>query len=170
MARAKRRGGRPRKKQHVSLAPVPFNGDHGTGTQAALAGTVLEAVTDEKGANPNHMGRRRRVDVLDAINLTMRQRQAAEAIRDAFSRVEMLSSGGPLKEQVQSSPKPDRAIAVQVDANSRWVHVTKPIPYRARELVEHVCCYGKPLRTSGYVRASDLFKLLMDRVADHMGY
>lgn len=149
---------------------MPFNGDHGPKTQAATQGTVIEAITDDKGSNPNHMGRRRRVDVLDAISLTMRQRQAAEAIRDAYSRVEMLSSGGPLKEQVQCSPKPDATIAVQVDASSRWVHVRAKVPYRARELVEHVCCYNLPLRTSGYVRSSELFKMLMDRTADHLGY
>jgi hypothetical protein len=170
MARAKKRGGRPRKRRHISVAPTPFNGDHGTGTQAATHGTVLEAVTDEKGANPNHMGRRRRVDALDAINLTMRQRQAAEAIRDAYSRVQMLSSGSPLKEQVQSSPKPDATIAAQVDANSRWVYVTKPIPWGARPLIEHVCCYNEPLRTSGFVRSRELFCLLLDRVANHLRY
>ena len=170
MAKAKKRPGRPRAKRHVSTAPSPWNGDHGTGTAAATAGTQLEQVLNDNGANPNHMGRRRRVDVLDAITLTMRQRQAAEAVRDAYSRVQMLSSGGPLKEQVQSSPKPDATIAVQVDANSRWVYVMKPVPWRARELVEHVCCYGLPLRTSGYVRSRELFTLLLDRIADHLRY
>jgi len=158
---------RRKSKRNISVPELPWLGDHGTGTQAAIAGTVIEEV---EGPNPNRMARRRRVDVLDGLDLTMRQRQAAEAIRNAYSRVEMLSSGSPIKERVQASPKPDATIAAQVDANSRWVHVTRPIPWRAMGLVEHVCCMNQPLRTSGYVRSSQLFRLLMDRVADHMRY
>lgn len=170
MARAKKRGGRPRKKG-VSLAPTPLNGDHGTGTKAALAGTCLEPVKTETGANPNHMGRRRRVEVIDTLDLTMRQQQAAKAIRSAFCRVEMLSSGGELKEWVQASPKPDANIASQVDAMSAFVHVMRGVRRIDRPIIEHVCFKNAPLRLFVlHSRQSARLRQALDVVADHMRY
>ena len=75
--------------------------------------------------------------------------QAAQAIQDAHSRVEMLSSGGPLKERVQASPKPDATIDVQVDAISRRKHLMDPIPRGMAYVVEHVCWHNKPLSDLG---------------------
>ena len=159
-----------RMKKAVSLAPMPFGGDHGPNTAAAKADTIIEPVADENGKNPNHMGRRRRVEVIDTIDLTMRQRQAALAIRDAYCRVEMLSSGSPLAERVQSSAKPDAAIGAQVTAQSRWVHVTRPILRGDRALVEHVCCANRPIRASHERRSLDRLRMSLDRVADWLRY
>ncbi|MGH1414849.1 MAG: hypothetical protein ACRBB0_15280 [Pelagimonas sp.] len=144
MSRAKRRkGGRPRKAK-ISLPQ--FNGDHGTGTAAATHSTLVVPVKD----SPNRVANRRRIDALDRIIardiLTMPEQQAAKAIRDAYSRTEALSSGGEMKEQVDSSPKPDASIAAQVDAMSHWAHVMAPIR-TDRAIIEHVCCHGQPLRT-----------------------
>lgn len=172
MARAKkRRGPRLKARKHVSLAAMPFNGDHGTGTDAANSGTVVEAIKNDKGGNPNHMGRRRRVEVIDTLTLTVRQQQAAKAIRDAYCRVESLSSGGPLKERVQASPKPDATIAAQVSAQSAYVHVMRGVRPIDRAVIEHVCFYNQPLRTFyAHHRQHVRFKEALDHVADHMRY
>lgn len=160
------------RKSQARRKPAPpkaFNGDHGTGTAAATAGTFIEKVEDDA----NNMGRRRRKSAIDAINLTMRQEQAARAIEDAWCRLEMLSSGGELKEQVDASPKPDAVIAAQVHAQSRWQHVTKPILRSERFLVHWVCCLNNSILHAGRkgeVRGTERFRVAMDRVADHLRY
>lgn len=163
-----------RARRRPAAPPLPWNGDHGPQTAAATAGTYLEPVEDEQGRNPNRMARRRRKSAIEAINLTMRQEQAAKAIQDAYGRLEMCTSGGPLKEQVDSSPKPDAAIAAQVDAQSWWVHVTRPLLRSERRLVEWVCIENQSIqlagRRIGERRATERFRTAMDRVADWLRY
>lgn len=167
MARAKKRRGR----KHISTAPITLGGDHGTGTAAANTGTVLKPVKNENGSNPNNMGRRYRVEVIETLDLTLRQQQAAMAIRNAYCRVEALSSGGELKEWVQSSPKPDAAVAAQIGAVSTYAYVMKGVLRVDRPIVEHVCFKNLPLRQfKGHSRQGERFRQALDRVADHMRY
>ena len=147
MSKKLTRKGRPRKSRKVTLStPMPHNGDHGTGTQAASEGTVVVPIK----SSPNRMAYRKRVSALDRLiaakKLSGPEQQAANAIRDAYARVESLSSGSPLKEQVDASPKPDATIAAQVDAMSEWAHIISVVK-RDRQIVEHVCCEGQPIRT-----------------------
>lgn len=167
------------RKKHVSLAPIPLGGDHGTGTLAAKLGTVLEPMKDDKGRNPNNIGRRRRTSEIDRLapKLSMRQEQAARAISDAYCRVEALSSGGELKEWVQASPKPDACVAVQVAAQSELAHVMKGVPGKpveCRIVVEHVCWKGLPVRHLAAGRDHGAYmaslKVALDMVANHLRY
>lgn len=161
------------KRRRVTIKAAPWNGDHGTGTAAAQAGTVLEEIKD----NPNRMARRKRVSQIDELEdkLSLRQYQAAKAIQDAYCRVEMQSSGAALKEQVDSTPKPDAVIAAQVDATSRLVFVMGAVPKAMRDVVEHVCWHNLPMRslTGGgrkhYNRSADL-KVALDLVANRLRY
>ena len=150
---------------------MPYTGDHGPDTAAAKAGTVVEPV---EGQEHNRTGRRRRLSAIDAMTLTMRQEQAAKAIEQAWCRLEMCSSGGELKEQVDASPKPDAAIAQQVNAQSRWQWVSKAIPRQDKVIVLWVCTLNKPVtqigRALGLPRAPARFKAAMDKVADHLQY
>lgn len=162
-----------RARRMASLPKMQLKGDHGTGSLAAIEGTTLEPLKDERGSNPNNMGRRYRKDVYKALSLTMRQEQAAKALRDAYCRVEALSSGGALKERVQSSPKPDATVDMQVAAMSRLVRLTRPILQADRYIIEHILRDNKPtsvLGRKGYARWSERFKLTMDRVADSERY
>ncbi len=172
MAKKKKKaGGQLKAKRHVSLAPTPWGGDHGTGTKAATKGTLMRGVEDEKGANPNNIGQRYRVEVIDTLDLTVRQKQAAQAIRNAFCAVESLSSGGPLKEKVQASPKPDATIDAQVDAMSRFKFVMDGVRRQDRAIVEHVCFENKPLRLfKAHSRQGHRLKEALNVVADHMRY
>ena len=168
----KKRKSRARRKP--ATPQPPWGGDHGTGTSAANAGTVLEEVTNDQGENPNRMKRRRRKSAIENINLSMRQEQAAKAIEQAWCRVQELSSGMPLKEQVDSSPKPDAVIAAQVEAQGNWVWVTSPLLRSEIDLVRWVCCenqsINKASRMIGEKRAIERFQNAMDRVANHMKY
>ena len=168
--RIKKRKSRAR-KPHV---PLPFNGDHGPNTEAARAGKVLEEITDEKGKNPNRMARLRHVSAIEALKLPTRQQQAAQAIEEAWLCVQQLSSGGPLKQKVDASPKPDAAVAAQVDAHSRWVKATGALTPADKTIVYWVCCQNKPLgiiaRQLGIKHARAAFEDAMERTADALGY
>ena len=126
------------------------------------------------GPNPNRIAIRRRVNVIDTLtSLTMRQLQAAKEIQDAYSKVESLSSGGPLKEQVQSTPKPDAVVAAQVDAQSRLARAMKAVHRSERGVVECICWRNqKPttLRRADRRRWMARFTSALDKVADHLRY
>ena len=155
------------KKKCISLAPTPYNGDHGPKTAAARQGTMLVPIKD----SPNKMARRQRVEAYTRLSLTMRQQQAAKAIRDAYCRVDALASGGPLKERVQSSPKPDHAVDMQVAAVGALVKILKPVPRADKHIIEHVLWANRPLRDlSDARRCAQRLRLSLDRVADHLRY
>lgn len=141
-----------------------------------MAGTVVEEITNEKGENPNHMARRLRVerieDMMRRKQITMRQYQAGKELRDAWCGVEKLSSGGELKERVQSSPKPDATIDVQTDAISRYKYVMDAVPGNMRYVVEHVCFDNLPLHMLGGISGmhSANLKVALDLVANKMRY
>lgn len=168
---AKKRKTRARQKP---AAPIPYGGDHGPKTHAATAGTYLEEIKNDKGENPNHIARRRRKSAIDALSLTMRQGQAARAIEEAWCRLESCSSGSPLKQKVQASPKPDAVIDMLVAAQGRWIEVTSAVLMSDMPIVRHVCCENRPItemsRRMGIVRAQDRFRKAMDRVADRLRF
>ena len=151
---------------------LPYTGDHGPGTQAATAGTVIEEVD---GQQHNRTARRRRVEAVDAIShrLSMRQWQAAKEIRDAYCQCEKLSSGSPLKEQVDSSPRPDAQIAAHIDAQSRLARAMRKVPGGIpRKIVVAICWENKRPEDLPDTWASVMgqFKVTMDLVANHLRY
>ena len=170
---AKRKSRAYKTQSSVTLAPL--GGDHGTGTPAAMAGKVLRPITDIDGRNPNNMGRLCEDDQLANMDfLSMRQYQAGMEIRNAWCGVEKLSSGGALKEQVDSTPQPDATMAIQIDAQSRLVNAMAAVPRDMRDIVEHVCWHNLPLIRMGkgrayYKRQSEL-QVGLELVANHMRY
>ncbi|WP_299830687.1 hypothetical protein [uncultured Roseobacter sp.] len=166
-SKAKNRRKRLGKRKCVSLPDLPMRGDHGTGTQAAREGTVIVPMKDD----PNRRAYVQRVDAYKRLSLTMRQEQAAKAIRDAYCRVESLSSGGPIKERVQASPKPDATIDVQVDAQSQLHFVMAAVPCQQRFIVEHILWKNQPLRSlKNAPRSAARLRATLDLVANHIGY
>lgn len=159
------------KRKRKPSKPAAFTGDHGTGTRAATAGTLIEPV---EGQEHNKTGRRRRKDRLSDFSLSMRQMQAGTAIRDAWCRVEMLSSGSALKAPVDASPKPDAVIGSQVEAMGRLSFVMSAVPRAARGVVEHVCWHNEKITelSNGlpYATNSANFKVALDLVANKLRY
>lgn len=161
-----------RKAKRKAVTLPPLGGDHGPGTPAATAGTVIKPMLNEKGENPNNTGMRIREDAVDRLtSLSMRQVQAAKELRNRYFRKEQLSSGGPLKEKVDASPKPDVVITEQVSAISSWLAVWQCVPMSMRPIVEHVCCDNQPVKTfkGEYNPMGDL-KVALDLVANRLGY
>lgn len=162
--------GRPRKKSVTMRKPL--EGDHGTGTAAAIAGTVMEEI---EGDNPNNRGRRRRLEVIElrSLGLSMRQTQAAREIRNAWCAVEMLTSGGELKEQVDASPKPDAVKTAQISALSRYRIAMKGVPAGIpRQIVEAVCFHNKHPDDlpKEWASVKAQLKVALDLAANRLGY
>lgn len=162
---------RAQAKSKVSLAPFPLKGDHGPGTQAADENTIIVPIKDD----PNGRGFRYRVNSVDVLEskLTLRQLQAAREIQVAYQRNEMLCSGSPLKEKVDGTPKPDATVAAQVEARGRLVRAMHAVRPSERSLVIAVCWNNQrlgQLRGESFQQALARFRVVMDRVADHLKY
>ena len=122
----------------------PIRGDHGTGTRAAIASTVLVAVPDDK----NGMKRRQRIGALELVykrgGMSLRQFQAGKRIRDTFEATH--KSPPAIKEiQVDTCPTPDATIDKQVDAQSDYAEAMAAVPARFKHIVEHVCVENRPI-------------------------
>lgn len=164
-----------RRKPHTPTAGIePVRGDHGTGTAAANASTVLVAVPDDK----NGMKRRQRIGALELVlkhsGMSQRQYQAGKRIRDTFEKTQ--SSPPAIKEiQVDTCPTPDATIDVQVDAQSDYSYAMSAVPPRFRHIVEHVCVENRPIsqlpgsRIMGGSHRACLM-VALDLVANKMGY
>ena len=157
----------PRKARQKPSPPPKFKGDHGTGTEAATAGTFMEPVPEDK----NGYGRRRRRNVIEEMlrkgKLTQEQFQAAEHIQILSEKIAALASGSPLKEAVDKSPDPSAAVARQCDVMSAWVKVTRAVRDFERPVVERVCIHNTALNSKA-ANYSILMKRLLsalDRVA-----
>ncbi|MDG4650101.1 hypothetical protein P6F26_16760 [Roseibacterium sp. SDUM158017] len=167
--------GRKRKAASKKAVTLPqFTGDHGTGTAAAMAQTFLEPMKNDDGKpDPNKRARRRRIEVIDHLtSLSLRQYQAAREIRDAYCQCEKLSSGSPLKEQVDSSARPDATMAIQVDAMSRLRRAMKMVPNHMRPIVEAVCWHNTQIKDLPVTRGVAISTLqgAMTCVANHLRY
>ena len=150
-----------------------FNGDHGTTTKLARTGTVLEPMENDNGKNPNNVFRRRRTEAIENFTLSMRQGQAAKAVRNAYCRREMLTSGGPLKEKVQTSSRPDASVATLLEAQAQLDLCMAAVPRDFKAVVEHICWHNLPaytLKPGTETMHRAMFKVAMDLVANKLRF
>ena len=167
-----------KRKKRATTKPLPWNGDHGTETALAKAGTELEELE-----GPNRMARRRRVQQSARWRnrLSNRQYQAALAIEEAYQRAQALGSGGDsigkymdLQCTVDSSPKPSATVAAQIDAVSRLAHVMSGVHIDARPGIEHIFRHQRPMRDfvqgRGHYNHSAQVKVALDLVANKLRY
>jgi hypothetical protein len=118
--------------------------DMGATGPANRAGLVLEEASETdpqtgRKANPNGVLRARRVDMLEHYHrkgqISTAGLNAAEALRDAFEATQR-APGWPESERVDASPKPDQAVAMQIDRISRFHAVNRLVPQADRELID----------------------------------
>lgn len=144
-------GRRQAKRAALRKKPtLAFAGDLGTGTAAANANTEVRPLLVDGKKDPNNRGRRQRIEQIDTLAyLELRQIQALKEIRDAWCQAESLSSGGELREQVDTSSRPDQAIAAQVDAQARLSRAMQGVPKNCRPIVEWVCFHNRSVKSFG---------------------
>lgn len=131
----------PTKSAAVSLAPPPW--DMGATGQANQSGLEIEDAAEidpETGEiiNPNAIKRARRVDPLKNIHrrglISTEGYSAAEKLRDAYEATQR-TPGWPDNDQVDSSPKPDHAVTIQIDRLSKYYAIARHVHPLDRDII-----------------------------------
>ena len=179
MSKAKRKPGRKRRNE-VSI-PSPW--DHGATGAANRIGLVIEErgeVDPKTGRiiNPNRVTGARRYDMLKIYAkrgwITDRGLTAGEAIRSAWLGTEKARGTDWTRERVDSSPKPDAAIAIQIDRMSALLRISKLVPPEDQAIIDCVCCHGAPIaslreyRGSQHERGKAHLRAALERLADRI--
>ena len=141
---------RAKKTRPVSVPPTPW--DHGATGPANRIGLAVEErgeVDPHTGrmVNPNRVTGVRRVDMLAfwlrSGTLTAAQVNAAERLRDAYEMTLRQRPCLPENDRVQSSPKPDETVAIQVAAMSRFAAMMAHVRREDREIVTTCVLEGR---------------------------
>lgn len=137
---SKAKGGHAGNRKPVTLGTWDF-GAKGQANQIGLVVEDAAEMTPEgKAANPNGVKRARRVDMLELWyrrgDITAAGFNAAEKLRDAFEATER-APGWPDNDRVQSSPKPDHAVTIQIDRLSAYHAVARHVRDEDRDIIGH---------------------------------
>ena len=185
MKRKLKHGARQVTTKPVTLPVAPWDmGALGPANQRDLAQEdAADTTPDGKEKNPNGVTRMRRISKLEKWHntyrlmqrgrgkgpyITTRQYNAAERYLDAFEAT-MQAPGWPDNDRVQSSPKPDHAVAIQIDRVSRFHSVAGCLNAEERGIVETVL-FGSENMPEGrrfYARIERL-RIILDKLADFL--
>lgn len=137
------------KRDRVALAAAPW--DHGAAGPANRIGLVVEERGElnprtGKMVNPNGVTGVRRVDMLDLYLrrgvISPRAHAAGQILRALWLRTEMGQCSPWLRDRVDSSPKPDAAVAVQLDRLSALIRVSRLVRPADERVIDAVCAHG----------------------------
>lgn len=177
MSKKKPRG---RAKDRVTIA-----WDMGASGRANRIGLVVEerGETDAatgKRINPNGIKGVRRVDTLALYHsrgvISTRGYNAGERLRTAWLDT-MRSPGWLDNDRVQSSPKPDQAIAMQVGRISRLLWLSRRVPADCVAIVKHIAMNdgsvsgirirgNRPFLGRNAEKGRDEVRIAFDKLAD----
>ena len=160
--------------------PLPMPWDLGAKGQANQRDLILEDATETtpegSAANPNGVKRMRRVDMLERWHrlgkISTAGYNAAERLRDAFEATER-APGWPDNDRVQSSPKPDHAVTIQIDRLSKFHAIAKHVARDDQRIMNHcVLSRGTPCGLREYrgqpEKGMAALRDALDRLADKM--
>ena len=134
----------------VSVGQAPW--DHGATGQANRIGLMVEERADVdpetgKKVNPNGVTGVRRVDLLEfwrnRKSITESGYQAAVRLRNAYEATMCRPSALPDNDRVQSSPKPDHAISIQIGRISRFEVMMRGVRDTDRQIVRACVLDGR---------------------------
>lgn len=177
-----RQYGKP--KAAVTVPPCPW--DMGAMGQANRVGLVEEQATDVtpdgETPNPNGVKRMRRIDMLEVWHrkgvLSARAFNAGESLRNAFCATQK-APGWPDNDKVQSSPKPDHAVTVQIGRLSTFAAIYGLVIQSDRAILDH-CILSeripaslvhdgrRPYAGPRYQDGLDHLRAALERLADAM--
>lgn len=189
MARSKRKPGKGRlalPASEVTTRPAPW--DYGATGPANRIGLVVEDApdTDDSGreVNPNGRKRARRVDMLEVWHrkgmISTAGFNIAEKLRDAFEATQR-TPGWPDNDRVQSSPKPDHAVTIQIDRIAAYERIMRHVSRFDRPIIS-ACVLDRqtpaairnrdgkrPFIADGYKIGIIALRDALDRLATAMG-
>ena len=189
MAKAKSKGRAQRKRaatyraaamrDRVTTKPAPW--DHGAMGQANRVNLVVEERADidpetGKKINPNGITGARRKDMLEVYAdrgwISQRAYGAGELLRVSWLRTDIGRCAPWLRERVDSSPKPDAAVAIQIDRIAALLRVSSLIPAEDRIILDCVCGRGDPIgriyRGSQHEAGKAHLVAALERLADRI--
>lgn len=117
----------------------------GPNTPAQAANRIIEDGGEINSAtgkreNPNGIRRARRIDVIEtyyrAGRLSPSQFQAAETLASAWENTQR-SPSPKLGEKVDSSPKPDHAITIQIDQMTDYIRIMGRVDKADKQILTH---------------------------------
>jgi len=125
----------------ITLAPTTWDmGADGKANRHGLEQEDAVEVDPETGkkSNPNGVVRMRRVDMIEVWHrkrvISTDGYNAAEKLRDAFERTQC-APGWPEAERVDSSPKPDHAVTIQITRLSRYHAIARCVHPDDRDIL-----------------------------------
>lgn len=130
--------------------------------------TEFDPATGKDAPNPNGIRRVRRMDPLEILHrkgqISTAGFNTAEKLRDAFEATQR-SPGWPDNDRVQSSPKPDHAVTIQIDRLSRFAQIMGAVP-RADKSIISACVLDRasPQKAGGI----EHLRSALDRLASAM--
>lgn len=139
------RKGRPRERKPVSMPSQPTQWDMGANGPANRRGLKQEDAMEAdpvtgKTSNPNGVKRMRRVDMLERWHrkgqISAAGYTAACALRNAFEATGRTPSVDPTQDRVDSSPKPDHAVEIQIDRVSRFHAINRHVAAEDRAIID----------------------------------
>lgn len=141
---AKGRASEP--KAAVSLAPTGDMGATGPANLARLGVETVKDIDPETGKSRGMMKRARIIDMLDVWHgngtLSTAQWNTAIVLRAAWERTEQAPGTDYARPRVDSSPKPDHAVAIMIDRVSRLNSAWARVKGDDVELVHHCVVRG----------------------------
>lgn len=147
--------------------------------KAGIAPKLEDAVERDpvsgKVNNPNGIKRARRVDMLEVWRkrgaVSQRGFDAGMTLRAAFEATLRGPSANFANDRVDSSPKPDHAVSIQIDRLSRFHRIHRHVREADREIIDTVVLRGAALagikgyRGSGYRRGLAHLHDALERLA-----
>lgn len=177
--RAALAGGLAKSKRPITMIAAAW--DHGATGQANRAGLVIEErgevdAKTGKTTNPNGVTGARRVDLLEFWhkrgNISTAGFNAATALRDAFEGTLRGKPALPDNDRVQSSPKPDHAVTIQIDRLSKYEKLSRHVKLGDRQIITACVLDGHhPSSVYGALRVRDGFahlRVALDRLSESM--
>ncbi len=143
-----------RKKPKQAPYCPPTAWDAGAMGQANRLNLVTEDAGDQdpdtgKVVNPNGVKRMRRVDMIEVWFrrgiISAAGYNAARQLRNAFEATQR-APGWPDNDRVQSSPKPDHAVTIQIDRLSRYAAVAKHVHPLDKNIIDACVIRSSPPR------------------------
>lgn len=167
------------RKAKLSLVPEPW--DHGADGPANRKGLVKEERGEMdpdtgKVKNPNGVTGVRRVDLLEFWRnrgtISQEGYTAGMALRLAFDATMKGKPALPDNDRVQSSPKPDHAVTIQIDRVSRFHSVMRHVEAQDKKIITACVLHGEhPARVYGSLRSREGLEHIreaLDRLADSL--
>lgn len=149
----------------------------------------MDPDADGKIRNPNGIKRLRYVDMIEVWHgnhikakgggdwISTAQFNTAEKLRDAWEGTKRAPGTDYARPRVDSSPKPDHAVTIQIDRLSRWHQVAKHITPGDMQIIMHCAINGlgpatlhvgnrKPYHGRGWADGMQHLRDALDRLAN----